>query len=388
MSTKWVVLGCFGILFLFAVIVSIGGVILWHVPEVHKIFFASKQPAEQNQNPVSLQPTQYNSSNNHPQHQSQSNNQKRQTQNQKQQKQNQTQSQIEDDNYDNEEYDDSGDPKDDKIYNGFDDFKKDAAKPSGPQNQSLKRVDAHGIQTVPKSFGGCTGLAPEGWAVSGAENNVAVGIDFLDSQQLEGATYMIIGVTTYIDANGNDFYGNATPERYIQSTLTTLGVSGFQYNTQGTRLQDGYVLLFWQGFAQGQAVRGFAHYMTFPTAQQNIYIIALRYGFTQAGQWEKRMNVVYDVAASARCQKRLFPVRNNGYTHSSSAPKEPRGSSKDLSTLREETTMEFQNVYSPTTGQHWEASYDDYNPTGPDGPGYYRQVGNSYEKLEEGFPPQ
>ena len=60
---------------------------------------------------------------------------------------------------------------------------------------------------------------------------------------------------------------------------------------------------------------------------------------------------------------------------------------EELSTKREETTMGFQNVYSSSTGQHWEASYDDYNPTGPDGPGYYRRVGNSYEKLSEGFPP-
>ena len=56
-------------------------------------------------------------------------------------------------------------------------------------------------------------------------------------------------------------------------------------------------------------------------------------------------------------------------------------------TKREEAMMGFQNVYSPSTGQHWEASYSDYNATGPDGPGYYRHVGNSYEKLNEGFPP-
>ena len=49
--------------------------------------------------------------------------------------------------------------------------------------------------------------------------------------------------------------------------------------------------------------------------------------------------------------------------------------------------MGFQNVYSPTTGEHWEASYSDYNATGPDGPGYYRKVGSvgGYEKLSEGY---
>jgi hypothetical protein len=379
MNTKWVVLGCFGIAFIFTAIVSIGGVILWHVPEVRNIFSGSKQPAEQSQ----LQPTQPNIP--QPAPQSPESNQKPHPS--KNQNQNQTQ-EIDDDDYDDIDVDDSGEidkENDGKIYNGFDDFNKNPAR---NPNQSLKNVQAHGIQTVPKSYGGCNGLAPADWAVSGAENNVAVGIDFRDPQLLEGATYMIIGVTVYIDANGNDFYGNATPERYIPTTLTALGISGFQYTGQGVRLNDGYILMFWQGFAQGQQVRGFAHYTAFPTANPNVYILALRYGFTPANQWEKRMNIVYDVATSARCQKRLFPVPNSGSGGHSSATKEPRGSSKDLSTLREETTMEFKNVYSPTTGEHWEASYDDYNPTGPDGAGYYRQVGNSYEKLEEGFPPQ
>jgi hypothetical protein len=81
----------------------------------------------------------------------------------------------------------------------------------------------------------------------------------------------------------------------------------------------------------------------------------------------------------------LFPAQE-------SSARQPKGSSKDqvdaeLSTKREEAMMGFQNVYSPSTGQHWEASYNDYNPTGPDGAGYYRRVGNSYEKLNEGFPP-
>jgi hypothetical protein len=60
-----------------------------------------------------------------------------------------------------------------------------------------------------------------------------------------------------------------------------------------------------------------------------------------------------------------------------------------MSRKREEAMMGFQNVYSPSTGQHWEASYSDYNATGPDGPGYYRKVGSvgGYEKLSEGFPP-
>jgi hypothetical protein len=350
MPTKWLVLAILGIFLLFGVIAIVQG-----------------EAAQNNSQKTQQQKTSsQKSSHNEKQAQSQ---------------------ELSDDEYNDnaDDYDPgNGDSKNDRIYNGFDDFNSPGTR---SKSGSVKTVEAHGIQTVLKSYGGCAGLAPNNWTVDGAENNIAVGIGFADAQRNEGASYMIMGVTTAVDAYGNDFYGNANPVVFIQKTLTALGVYGFQYTGQGMRLNDGYILLFWQGAVQGQQVRGFAHYTTFPSTQ-NVYIIALRYGYTPANQWAKRMNVIYDVAASARCQKRLFPVRNNGYSPSSSASKEPRGSSKDLSTLREETTMEFQNVYSPTTGQHWEASYDDYNPTGPDGPGYYRQVGNSYEKLEEGFPPQ
>ena len=48
--------------------------------------------------------------------------------------------------------------------------------------------------------------------------------------------------------------------------------------------------------------------------------------------------------------------------------------------------MGYENVYSPSTGEHFEASQSLYNETGPDGPGYYRSTGtNSYEKMERGF---
>jgi hypothetical protein len=293
-------------------------------------------------------------------------------------------------NNDDDEFDNTGEPEPggQRIYNGFDDFNNTHKKAVPGQKGAMKMVEAHGIQTVVKSYGSCAGFVPNDWTVSGAENNVAIGIDFRSMQQAEGATYMIAAVPVYVDAYGRDFYGSANPTRYIQSTLGLLDISGFQYTSQATQLPGGYSLMFWQGYVQGQPVRGFAHYMTFPSGTGSGYIIALRYGFTPASLWQKRMNVVYDAAASARCQKRLFPVQNSGVPSSHrSASHEPKGSSEDLSTLREETTMEYQNVYSPSTGQHWEASWDDYNPTGPDGPGYYRQVGNSYEKLEAGFPP-
>src|SRR5690348_6952417 len=115
MSTKWFIVGCFGILFVLVVGI-IGGVVLWQMPEVRNFFSGTKQQAQQNPNPMPSQhaplqpappqqePPQYNSSNNS-QPQSQ-NNQQHAVHNQKQKRnQNQTDDILKDDYTDNEEFD-------------------------------------------------------------------------------------------------------------------------------------------------------------------------------------------------------------------------------------------------------------------------------------------
>jgi hypothetical protein len=253
-------------------------------------------------------------------------------------------------------------------------------RPSIFAGSDVKLVDNHGIQTVSKTWSSCTAYAPADWTIVGNEERVGMGVDLGSSDQTMAASYGIAAVA------GGAYYGMSTPEEYIQKMMQTGGVAGFEFDG-GSQTINGYTLRYWRGESQGRAVRGFALYMTFDAGDPSTYIISLRLGSTEASKWEERKNLVYDVAASIRCTKHLFPVQQ-------SSASEPKGSSKDqieedLSTKRQEAMMGFQNVYSPTTGEHWEASYSDYNPTGPDGPGYYRRVGSvgGYEKLNEGFPP-
>jgi hypothetical protein len=101
---------------------------------------------------------------------------------------------------------------------------------------------------------------------------------------------------------------------------------------------------------QGKQFRGFVLYQTFEPGDPSSYILAYHMGSSEASKWDENKNLVYDVAASIRCTKHLFPAQE-------STKREPKGSSKDLeeelSIKREEATMGFQNVYSPTTGEHW-----------------------------------
>ncbi|PYS20953.1 MAG: hypothetical protein DMF72_19120 [Acidobacteria bacterium] len=248
----------------------------------------------------------------------------------------------------------------------------------------VKLVDDHGIQTVAKTWSSCTALAPSDWTIAGNEQRVGIGVDLASPDQSMSASYGIVAAPRTEPSLGQDYYGTGTPERFLQTMLEANGATGFALDND-TRSVEGYTLRYWRANMRGKPVQGFVLYQTFETDDPSSYIVAYHMGATDASKWEENKNVVYDVAASIRCTKHLFPAQE-------SSTRRPQGSSKDqiereMSRKREEATMGFQNVYSPSTGDHWEASYSDYNPTGPDGPGYYRRVGNSYEKLNEGFPP-
>lgn len=248
----------------------------------------------------------------------------------------------------------------------------------GLGNRSVKTVETHGVETVAKNWNSCNAFAPADWTIIGNEQRIAIGVDLTAADQSMSASYGVAAVA------GGAFYGMANPEQYLQTMMTNAGVMGFEYDGD-TQMVEGYTLRYWHAQRDGRPTRGFVLYQSFDSGDPSTYIVALRMGSTDAAKWEQNKNIVYDVAASVRCTKHLFPAQE-------SRSREPKGSSKDdiereMSRKREEATMGFQNVYSPSTGQHWEASYSDYNPTGPDGPGYYRRVGNSYEKLNEGFPP-
>jgi hypothetical protein len=248
----------------------------------------------------------------------------------------------------------------------------------------VKLVDDHGVQTIKKTWSSCTAFAPSDWTIVGNEQRVGMGVDLAASDQSMSASYGIVAMPRTEASLGQDFYGTGTPEKAIQTMMEATGHTGFTLDAESQSV-NGYTLRYWRATSRGKPVRGFMLYQAIEFGDPNTYILAYHLGATDASKWEENKNLVYDVAASIRCTKHLFPAQE-------STTRRPQGSSKDdiereMSRKRQEATMGFQNVYSPSTGEHWEASYSDYNATGPDGPGYYRRAGNSYEKLNEGFPP-
>lgn len=257
--------------------------------------------------------------------------------------------------------------------------------PTRPRRDDVKLVSDHGIETIAKTWNSCNAFAPADWTITGNEQRIGIGVDLAAPGQSMFASYGILSLfrTEMLGAN----YGTSSPENFLKNASESAGASEFEMEDESQSIEGGYTLRYWRANYRGKPFRGFALYQAIETGDPTNYILAYRMGWTEASRWDQEKHVVYDIAASIRCTKHLFPAQE-----SASSRREPRGSSKDqvdedISTKREEAMLGFQNVYSPSTGQHWEASYSDYNPTGPDGPGYYRRVGNSYEKLNEGFPP-
>jgi hypothetical protein len=82
------------------------------------------------------------------------------------------------------------------------------------------------------------------------------------------------------------------------------------------------------------------------------------------------------VALTIRCTVQLQV--SPGYAGSGS----PRAS-REESTYNQQLGTEY--AHDPVTGENFLMSHaGDYMQNGPQGPGYYRQVGNDYRKLEPG----
>src|SRR4051794_2796388 len=76
-----------------------------------------------------------------------------------------------------------------------------SARRIGLTTESVKPVEAHGVQTVAKNWGSCTAFAPTDWTIVGNEQRIAIGVDVAAADQSMTASYGVAGVT------GGAFYG-------------------------------------------------------------------------------------------------------------------------------------------------------------------------------------
>jgi hypothetical protein len=127
---------------------------------------------------------------------------------------------------------------------------------------------------------------------------------------------------------------------------------------------------------------GLALYQVF-ALPGNGYVLVIRTAATAPGQWARDGAVASAAARSIRCNVPLRPSSADFTSGSSSSGKSRRGKEEGDSEYSRWTGME--HFHDERTGQnYWVSPGRDWTENGPQGPGYYGNVGGDLCKLAPG----
>lgn len=232
-------------------------------------------------------------------------------------------------------------------------------------------IDATAVKLAEKSSGYCRALAPQDWAF--VTNDQATGADLFSPDKSLHAAWGITGVYTYM---------YPTVDSFLDTWMPLAGYTGFKISSSSKDLGDGFIQ---RDFTSAIGKKGTLVYKTYEFGD-SVYVVSVYFAAANNEIWESKGSIPIYSAISIRCVSQLRPT-----TADVSLPNSDPSSSSDnpevsLSDRWTEAIMGYENVYSPTTGDHYEAPLSSYWNTGPDGGGYYRSLpGGGYEKLESGF---
>lgn len=259
--------------------------------------------------------------------------------------------------------------------------------------RTLGKVAQRQTQTGYSATGASTTysyLLPDGWSV--APGNVNANALVILKDQFTGASFSYL----------TGAVGNQTPDGYIDLLAESSGYTDLVYTGEqelgSTTDSLGYT---WEMKAKeytakhnGQSIQGIV------TAA----IANIDYGFgygsysamanvrqAKASEWDEYAAITAVVQESIQITnstpgKSVTLPRNNPADSSSVMSSWEYKNQVDdrLSAKRSEAIGGYESVRSPSTGQTYDAPYNSYNPTGPDGAGYYRSIDSvgGVEKLE------
>lgn len=242
---------------------------------------------------------------------------------------------------------------------------------SSSSDIQTKTINDTATKTVAKSYGYCNALAPEDWSFTA--NNEATGADLWSPDLNFHAGWGIAFAYSYLLPND---------EAFLNYYLKLV------YNTQNVSLTSGaedagygYSRRYYQGTTD-RDFKGAVYYQHYDASSLGGYIMVTRFGTTESSRWDSQGGITQAAALSIRCTTQL-KSSNSSNTPSNSSDNDE--ASIDISDKWQEAIMGYENVYNPSTGQHWEAPTSSYWDTGPQGGGYYYQNGNDLTKLSRGF---
>ncbi len=128
--------------------------------------------------------------------------------------------------------------------------------------------------------------------------------------------------------------------------------------------------------------QGIVFYHIYPGASPQYYTESVYFAIADASLPRARHAVAPGVAVSIRCATQLIPSQQPDV--SKTGKKGPRpgcGGEPNLRGYNQQLGTQYAHT---ATGDNFLYDISDYRNTGPDGPGYYRMLGNSLTKLEPG----
>lgn len=234
---------------------------------------------------------------------------------------------------------------------------------------TAKTIDASALKLSTKQTGYCKALAPEDWAI--ISNAQASGVDVFSPDKSLHAGWGISFVYSYMYNNEDAFLSYWMP------------LAGFDGFVMGNTSDMGY------GFTKRDFTsnnkKGIIFYKKYDVPDLGGYVMSVYMADTSTDLWDSKGAQVMYSAISLRCVTQLRPTTSSVDLEKSNPSTESDNPEVSLSDKWQEAIMGYENVYSPSTGEHYEAPLNSKWETGPDGAGYYHSVPNGYEKLERGF---
>jgi hypothetical protein len=239
-----------------------------------------------------------------------------------------------------------------------------------PPSQTMAQIPKGGIPAVPLKAGFCTAVAPADWKITGVMPD-GKGLSMWNGTF--GGVYTIEGLTAeYIQ------YGKpvcADPRTCVQSKVA----DSFQYAGKGPIVQMSQIQQYGDMFVQefeSTVQHSVAMYSVYPMSLGG-YVLVFRMASGPKELWPAYGTIAILAAGSIRCQAQYRPSPGMDLS--------PGNRGAD-STYNVQLGTEY--AHDPETGETFYMKHaDDWMETGPDGPGYYRQVpGGGHRKLTPGLP--
>jgi hypothetical protein len=237
-----------------------------------------------------------------------------------------------------------------------------------------------GVPVVVKQTPHCSAYAPSDWSVG--SNPQASGLDL---QSSDGTMYAGWGVTA-INRAMQRIYGPmyGDPETSIRTLAGMIVGKTFSdpSGVQFTSAAEPFLNYFMMRHIASARTQGVVFYHIYPGASPQFYTESVYFAITDASVPRARQGIAPGVAVSIRCATQLIPSRAPDTARTGKrGPRPGCGGEPNLRGYNQQLGTQYAHS---AAGDNFLYDIADYRNTGPDGPGYYKMLGNSLTKLEPG----